>query len=301
MEWQVCGGGPELKGIGMRILVTGATGFIGRHLVPRLLASGHTVVAAGRDQKEARNLPWYDQVDFKECDIYSPARDNWGYLGEPEVAIHLAWAGLPNYEQLFHVEDNLPANYRFLKTLIDGGVNHLLVTGTCLEYGLREGCLSEDMPSAPTNPYALAKDTLRRSLAMLIGHKEITFQWARLFYMYGPGQNPKSLLAQLDRAIEQGDRVFNMSQGEQLRDYLPVESVAERLATLAGYPQSVVVNICSGQPISVRRLVEQHLAKRKSDISLNLGYYPYPSYEPMAFWGDSRRFLSITDSRPCTA
>jgi dTDP-6-deoxy-L-talose 4-dehydrogenase (NAD+) len=113
--------------------------------------------------------------------------------------------------------------------------------------------------------------------------------------MYGPGPNTNSLLAQLDNTIDNGGSSFNMSGGEQLRDYLPVEEVARRLVLLLRYPQcNGVVNICSGKPISVRRMVEQHLAKRAAEIQLNLGYYQYPDHEPMALWGDPSRFERMT-------
>jgi dTDP-6-deoxy-L-talose 4-dehydrogenase (NAD+) len=114
--------------------------------------------------------------------------------------------------------------------------------------------------------------------------------------MHGVGQNPASLLAQLDRAIDAGDATFNMSGGEQLRDYLSVQEVGDRLCRLASTPScSGIVNICSGKPISVRTLVERHLERRKARIRLNLGHYPYPDYEPMAFWGDPGKY-----ARHCT-
>ena len=119
--------------------------------------------------------------------------------------------------------------------------------------------------------------------------------------MYGVGQNSGSLLAQLDNAIDSGEPSFNMSGGEQLRDYLPVEEVARQLVLLIRYTQfNGVVNVCSGKPISVRCLVEQHLAKRVSKIQLNLGYYKYPDYEPMAFWGDHSRFCRLIDGCEAT-
>jgi dTDP-6-deoxy-L-talose 4-dehydrogenase (NAD+) len=95
-------------------------------------------------------------------------------------------------------------------------------------------------------------------------------------------------LAQLDRAIDRGDESFDMSGGEQLRDYLPAGEVAARLVALAEHSElSQTVNICSGTPISVRKLVENRIAERNANITLNLGHYPYPDYEPMAFWGES--------------
>lgn len=277
-----------------KVLVTGATGFIGRHVVPALLDKGYEVIAVARDQKKLQSMLWRDKVRFISCNVYDPNLDTVELLGIPEVLIHLAWSGLPNYKGLFHFEENLPANYRFIQKMVTSGVKHVLVTGTCFEYGMQSGMLSEDTPTAPANPYGLAKDTLRKFLQSLQKDKPFTLQWLRLFYLYGPGQNPKSLLAQIDSAIDRGDTVFNMSGGEQLRDYLPVEEVAHRIALLAEHTEcNGIFNCCSGKPISIRRLVEEHLIRRGVYIKLNLGYYPYPDFEPMAFWGDYRKLEKI--------
>jgi dTDP-6-deoxy-L-talose 4-dehydrogenase (NAD+) len=111
--------------------------------------------------------------------------------------------------------------------------------------------------------------------------------WARLFYVYGEGQAAGSLLPQLEEAIARGDAVFNMSGGEQLRDYLPIEEAARYLVALAlNGTDNGVVNVCSGRPVSVRELAETVVHAHDSRITLNLGHFPYPDYEPMAFWGD---------------
>ena len=276
-----------------RILVTGATGFIGRHVVPLLLELGYAVTAVARDEEKAKNFVWFDRVRFIAHDIHCPISDPFEYFGQPEAIIHLAWPGLPNYKSLFHLEENLSSDYRFLKALVEGGLGHVIIAGTCFEYGFQSGALTEDMPTMPATPYALAKDTLRKFLQSMQQQNPFILQWARLFYMYGPGQNSSSLLAQLDSAIDNSERVFNMSGGEQLRDFLPVEVVASRLVSLLKNPQcNGVLNICSGEPISVRRFVEQHLANRGMNIQLNLGHYPYPDYEPMAFWGRTK-FLNL--------
>jgi dTDP-6-deoxy-L-talose 4-dehydrogenase (NAD+) len=278
----------------MKVLVTGATGFVGRHVVAQLLARGHEVVAVSRDKDKARAITWFERVRFIACDIHDAVDAPFERFGRPDAVMHLAWPGLPNYDALVHYEKALPADYRFLKALVHGGARHLLVTGTCAEYGMQSGALAEQLPTAPANPYALAKDTLRKQLQSLQQQHAFALQWARLFYMHGEGQNPSSLLAQLDRAIDGGESVFNMSGGEQLRDYLPVQEVAARTVTLLEHPDCAgVVNICSGEPISVRRLVERHLAQRGASIRLNLGHYPYSREEPMAFWGDASRLAGI--------
>jgi dTDP-6-deoxy-L-talose 4-dehydrogenase (NAD+) len=140
----------------------------------------------------------------------------------------------------------------------------------------------------------LAKNTLRLFLENLQRVQPFTLQWARLFYLHGEGQNPNSLLAALDRAIDAGDDTFNMSAGEQLRDYLAIDVAADYLAAILQQRAfNGVVNCSSGQPISVRALVEQRLRERGASISLNLGHYPYPTHEPMAFWGVADRLQQL--------
>ena len=269
----------------MRVLVTGATGFVGRHVVRRLLASGHTVVAIGRSEDRACTLPWFKQVEFVAHDLQNAALD-WQESSIPEVLIHLAWPGLPNYRDFFHISKNLPSDLHFLETAIQAGVPHLIVAGTCLEYGMQYGPLSEEMETHPFTAYGFAKDALRKSLEILRGRYPFTLQWIRLFYMHGEGQNPNSLLSQLDRALDEGRESFEMSAGDQLRDYLPIETIARCFDWAIKHPDmSGVINCCSGKPVSVLDLVRQHLALRNAKIRLVRGYYPYPDYEPMAFWG----------------
>jgi dTDP-6-deoxy-L-talose 4-dehydrogenase (NAD+) len=115
--------------------------------------------------------------------------------------------------------------------------------------------------------------------------------------MYGKGQNPNSLLSQLETALERGDATFNMSGGEQLRDYLPIEKVTENIVKIALQNKSTgIINCCSGIPVKVKTLVENYLQKNTKEIKLNLGYYPYPDYEAMNFWGDNKKLKSILNN-----
>lgn len=270
----------------MRVMVTGATGFVGQHVTTKLLDRGHSVVAIARDEKRAREMPWFDRVEFIQCDLHDNFQPLFQLECLPEAIVHLAWSGLPNYRDFFHIGKNLPADLAFLETAVKSGVPHLLVAGTCLEYGMQYGPLTEEMETSPTTPYGFAKDALRKSLQLLQKERPFALQWMRLFYMYGEGQNKNSLLAQLDRAIDEGRPVFNMSIGNQLRDYLSIQEVAENFAFALEKPQlEGVINCCSGRPISVLDLVKQRCRTKASDIELNRGYYPYPNYEPLAFWG----------------
>jgi dTDP-6-deoxy-L-talose 4-dehydrogenase (NAD+) len=278
----------------VKVLVTGATGFVGRHLVAALLARGCEVRAVARNAETASTLPWINAVEFIAADIHADDLNIAALTDGIDALVHLAWPGLPNYRALFHFEHNLMADYRFIKGAVEAGVSHVLVTGTCFEYGMQSGPLSEHTAPQPSNPYGLAKNTLRLFLQNLQQVQPFTLQWARLFYLYGEGQNPNSLLAALDRAIDAGDDSFNMSAGEQLRDYLAIETAAGYLAAIVQQREfDGVINCASGQPISVRALVEQRLRARGSSIQLNLGHYPYPSHEPMAFWGVADRLQQL--------
>lgn len=219
-------------------------------------------------------------------DIARPPATAFDDMGRPDTLIHLAWGGLPDYRSLHHFETELPAHYSFLENLIGAGLKNCVVTGTCFEYGKQTGQLDEACETHPIIPYGVAKDTLRRQLEFLQQRTPFNLTWARCFYMYGEGQSPNSLLSQLKQAVQAGHREFGMSGGEQLRDYLPVTEVAAHLVSLALTRQDHgIVNVCSGTPISIRELVEGWIEKNRWSIALDLGRYPYPDYEPMAFWG----------------
>lgn len=272
----------------MKIAVTGASGFVGRHVLTELLRHETEIVAVTRDAARLRGFS--ESVRVAEMDIACPAPDCFEQMGCPDVLIHLAWDGLPNYRSLHHFETELPRQYLFLKAMVEAGLPSLLVTGTCFEYGMQSGSLSEDMPARPGNPYGYAKDALRQQLEFLKSARPFNLTWARLFYMYGEGQPGTSLYPKLKEAVLRGDKVFNMSGGEQLRDYLPVEQVARQVVQCALTHRDIgIVNVCSGEPTSVRRLVERWMNENHWEIELNLGCYPYPDYEPMAFWGDRHR------------
>lgn len=269
----------------MRVAVTGASGFVGRHVLTELLRHKIEIVAVTRDVARLRRSN--ESVQIVEMDIAHPAPGCFEQIGQPDVLIHLAWDGLPNYKSLHHFETELPRQYHFLKIMVEAGLPSLLVTGTCFEYGMQSGLLSAGMQTKPNNPYGYAKDALRQQLEFLKSANPFNLTWARLFYMYGEGQPSTSLYPKLKEAVLRGDKIFNMSGGEQLRDYLPVEEVARQIVRLAVAQRDIgAVNICSGKPISVRRLVERWLRENNWKIELKFGYYPYPDYEPMAFWGE---------------
>ena len=269
----------------MKIAVTGASGFLGRHVTAELLRRGMSPVLATREP--AALAGHFPHADIVHLDIHAPPADPFAALGSPDVLIHLAWGDLSNFHSLTHLEVELPAHIRFLKSLVLGGLPALATTGTSLEYGLTSGLKSEAMVADPSTAYAVAKDALRRHLQLLFQIHPFHLTWHRLFYLYGPGQAPQSLLPQLARAAANGERTFKMSGGQQLRDFHHVATAAGEIVSLALKRKPFgIVNGCSGNPVAVRAFVERYLAEHHLAIELELGHYPYPTYEPFAFWGD---------------
>lgn len=123
-------------------------------------------------------------------------------------------------------------------------------------------------------------------------------KWVRLFYMYGKGQNPSALIPQLEAALSRGDKVFNMSGGQQVRDYLPVELVAKYLVRIALQAKVTgIINCCSGIPVKVEDFVQDYLLLTRQKIELNLGHYAYTDFEPMAFWGNNKKLQIILNEK----
>jgi len=280
----------------LNVALTGASGFLGRHVLSELNRRG---IQPSVVLREGSELPTGASVrEVARFDLRSVPEDAAAQLGNPDTLIHLAWGGLPNYGSLHHYEEELPAQYGFLKRMISGGVKTVVVAGTCFEYGMQSGPLAETTPALPQNPYGYAKDTLHRQLRFLQKELDFNLGWVRVFYPHGEGQPANSLYPQLKKAALEGSPTFNMSGGEQLRDYLPVTDMARDLVSIATLGDcNETLNLCSGVPISVRSLVEGWIRDNGWNIRPNLGFYPYSVHEPMAFWGVRDRLDQLL-SRP---
>ena len=267
------------------ILVTGATGFIGQNIVPLLVELGYKPCLITKSIKRCAELFINLPIEIIEWDINNGPLKHNSLKTIPDTLLHLAWQDLPNYESLHHIEENFIRNYAFIKGCVELGTSSIIVTGTCLEYGMKSGCLEVNDDCTPITSYGLSKHLLHNSLLLLKSKMDFSLAWARLFYLTGEGQSANSIIPRLDRAIDKNEYEFKVSGGEQLRDYTNVNQVAQDLSTLVVQNSNGIFNICSGKPISIRKLLEDRIKERRSSIVLNLGYYPYNEYEPFAFWG----------------
>lgn len=265
-----------------RVLVTGATGFVGRNVVRALVRKGFEVIALVRRPDKAAALPSLDGVCVVAFDL-SDGELPRAVLGS-NALIHCAWGDVRNHDSLSHIEEHLSNSYRLVKNALALGVSTVIVTGTSWEYGQIYGPVHASTTPRPNNAYGTSKHLLHLMLRRLQHHSDFRLIWARLFYVYGEGDDPRSLLALFDKALEAGEKIFNMSLGEQLYDFLPVEVGAEQLVSLLDAHDGVY-NVCSGKPISLRRLLEEKMRAKNQHIELNLGIYPYRDQDTIALWG----------------
>lgn len=277
----------------MKLLITGASGFIGSNLIDILSKQNYEISVITRQQSKIKKFDWFSKIKIYEKNLLHLSKKDYEEFASHDVVIHLAWDGLPNYNDDIHYY-NYKLSREFIENIIDYKIKHILIAGTCFEYGMQNGCLTEDQKTSPTNKYGIAKNKLRNAVLNYSKNKKLCVQWARFFYLYGKGQNKNSLIGQLDEKIENREKFFYMSLGDQLRDYLKVKDACNRVSKLIGNDNiRGVVNICSNKPISIEELVTQYIRSKNKYIELVKGYYDYNDYEPMNFWGHSKYFDSL--------
>ena len=276
----------------MKVALTGGTGFIGQHVRKLLAKSEHEVFLLVRKHAKIAELGANEK--FVIADI-SEDRENWfDYLDQPDVLLHLAWGGLPNYLDNYHVEVELPIQSKFLSKVVASGLPKLVVTGTCYEYGLTSGALVESQETNPNTPYGVAKDGLRKSLSDLRSEFEFELTWARIFYPYGDGQSEASIYSQLRASILNGDQQFKMGSGKQILDFISVEKVASVLVSLTTRCAGVgLVNIGSGEPQSVLDFVQSQIRALGAQLEPLVGALPDRNFESQSFWADSSKLSSL--------
>lgn len=273
----------------MRILVTGSTGFIGTHVINRLIELGHEVIATSTSEEKAKQKPWFGKVKFVEYRIREEQTniDLFKLFHEPDTMIHCVWEGLPNYENRDHVK-NYRSQLLFIRNLVSAGLKDFTVTGTCLEYGSRSGYLREDFPCKPKAYYGIVKRALCEEL-----EKECnaTFKWCRLFYTFGKGQNEKSLIPSIDRAVKFNQPRFTVADCS--RDFLPIEDVAGHICNIAVQKKVLgIINVCSGRPIRVIDFATDYCIRKGYDIRLKSGY-PNTPYEAEHYFGDITKLKKV--------
>ena len=279
----------------MRVIITGASGFIGSHTIRALLAANHEVMALVYPDDLLQRLNdltgQFDVIttDLANIDDFLNSFKKW----EPDACIHLAWYTEPG--KYLDSPENIKvliSSLAFLQGLVEIGCKQIVGAGTCAEYDLDAGYFHEDSPISPKTLYAVTKSSLS-----FIGHQlaidnDINFAWARIFYLFGPQEDKRRLIPSVVRSLKNGNP-FPSTAGEQIRDYLHVEDIARAFVTIIEEKADGIYNISSGTPITIRTLLER-VGKilGKSDL-LQFGALPYREWEPMFICGDNRKLRSL--------
>lgn len=274
----------------MRVLVTGANGYIGRHVVSKLLDSGHEVIACDLHIADIDS-----RAGIIEEDLFGDVTNIFDRLSSPDVCIHLAWRDGFVHNSYNHIGD-LSAHYRFLTTMIDGGLKHLAVMGTMHEVGYWEGAIDEYTPCNPISMYGIAKNALRQSMLLYCKDKACKLYWLRAYYILGDDSHNNSIFAKILKADKEGKELFPFTTGKTMYDFIMVDELAKQIA-LACTQDEVdgIINCCSGKPVSLAERAEQFIRENKLSIKLDYGRYPERPYDSPIIYGDTSKIKKIYD------
>lgn len=240
-----------------RVLLTGATGFVGRQILTGLLRADVNLRLVLRDGSESF-LPQIGVAEIvRTTDLFRESVEWWASVCQGvDIVIHAAWYAEPGvYMRSPKNLDCLVGTLQLAAGCAQAGVRRFVGIGSCAEYDLSMGHLSIDTPLAPTTPYAGAKAGAFLALSTLLPEQGISFAWARLFYLYGEGEDARRLVPYLRARLSAGEPA-ELTSGTQIRDYLDVAVAGAEIVELALGSTNGPVNICSGRAQTVRELAE---------------------------------------------
>lgn len=272
-----------------RVIITGAAGYLGPHVVRALADRGHDVVAvvrrAGTAELDAR-------ATVVEADVLDPAFDVTRWGGVPDAVVHLAWKDGFQHNSPAHMTQ-LSAHYSLLTRLAEEGVRRIVALGTMHEIGYWEGAIDDETPAAPLSQYGIAKHALHRSLQLALPDST-SLAWARAYYIYGDDRRNNSIFRKLLEAADRGERSFPFTSGKNIYDFIRVEELGRQIAALVDAEDVVgAVNCSTGAPVSLAAKVEEFITDNELDIRLEYGAFPDRPYDSPGIWGDATTITGV--------
>ena len=270
------------------ILVTGAAGYIGRHVVKTALDMGHRVIAADFAFKGVD-----ERAEFCDVPLFSGDKNIYKALGSPDVCIHLAWRDGFRHNASSHMKD-LSSHVVFCNNMAAGGLPLLTVMGTMHEVGYWDGAITADTPCAPQSQYGIAKNALRQSLMLSLPATGCRLHWLRAYYITGDEAHGSSIFAKITQAELDGKKTFPFTTGKNKYDFIDVDRLAQMIVA-ASVQDKVggIINVCTGQPQSLADRVEQFLREKQYKIRLDYGAFPDRPYDSPGVWGDPAQINAI--------
>lgn len=271
----------------MKILVTGANGYIGTGVVKQLLELNQEVIATDF---------LVDRIDTRakciESNIFE-LEEPFSYFGKPDVVLHLAWRNGFIHNSETHLAD-LNNHYVFLEKMAKSGVKKLVVLGTMHEVGFIEGCIKEATPCNPLSLYGIAKNALRNSVELLCKKHNTLYQWIRGFYIVGNSEKGASIFSKITAAEKEGKKDFPFTSGINQYDFIDYEPFCNQIANVSINSDVLgIINCCSGKPESLASRVERFIHDNGYGIKLNYGAFPDRPYDSLAVWGDNSKIQKI--------
>lgn len=272
----------------MKVLVTGAGGYIGKHVARKLLEyDGIDIIAV--DLNTSNIDP---RVIIKQIDIFSGNKTLYYDLNEPDICLHLAWK-----DGFIHNSDNhikmLFNHYEFLKNLINCGLKRICVMGTVHEIGYYEGEVDENTPCNPTTLYGIAKNSLRQMLFAL-KNEDLLIQWIRAFYIYGDDENNNSIFTKLILAEKNKEKFFPFTTGENKFDFIHIDLLSEYIVeAILQSKVTGIINCCTGKPVMLKEKVEEFIRINNFNIKLEYGKFKERADESHAIWGSDKKIKEI--------
>jgi dTDP-6-deoxy-L-talose 4-dehydrogenase (NAD+) len=275
----------------MRILVTGANGYLGQGIIKHILDMGHDVIATDFEVNHVD-----ERATRVACDLFS-IENPYLYFCKPDVLLHLAWRdGFIHFSDA-HVVD-FPKHYQLIKSFAESEVRKIVVMGSMHEVGFFEGAIKEDTPCNPTTPYGITKNALRELTKTLCEKNNKLFQWLRGYYIVGNSQYGSSIFSKITAAEYEGQLEFPFTMGQNQFDFLDYEDFCEQVSrTIVQNKVMGIINICSGYPEKLADRVERFIKERGYKIKLNYGAFPDRPYDSKAVWGDGRKIKEIMDNK----